>query len=141
MIRRRNPVAHEPQRHSNDRGQATVEFALILPLFVAVVVAIIDVTMIVRDQLLVDVLARDAARQASQATTADEARDVVDDTVSAAARSDAEWRVDIDDDSVEVRVSLVPRASLLATSARWLGASQHVVGSARFATEFEIVKQ
>ena len=140
-MRRRKPVGPEPQRRSNDRGQATVEFALILPLFVAVVVAILDVTMIVRDQLLVDVLARDAARRASQATTADEARDVVDDTVSAAARSDAEWRVDIDDDSVEVRVSLVPRASLLATSARWLGAAQHVVGSARFATEFEIAGQ
>lgn len=140
-MRRRKPVGHEPQRRSNDRGQATVEFALILPLFVAVVVAILDVTMIVRDQLLVDVLARDAARRASQATTADEARDIVDDTVSAAARSDAEWRVDIDDDSVEVRVSLVPRASLLATSARWLGAAQHVVGSARFATEFEIAGQ
>ena len=140
MIRRRKPVQGEPQRRS-DRGQATVEFALILPLFVAVVVAILDVTMIVRDQLLVDVLARDAARRASQATTADEARDIVDDTVSAAARSDAEWRVDVDDDSVEVRVSLVPRASLLAMSARWLGASQHVIGSARFATEFEIVEQ
>ena len=139
-MRRRNPVAHEPQRHS-DRGQATVEFALILPLFVAVIVAILDVTMIVRDQLLVDVLARDAARQASQTTTADEARDIVDHTVSAAARSDAKWQVDIDDDSVEVRVSLVPRASLLATSARWLGAAQHVVGSARFATEFEIAGQ
>lgn len=140
-MRRRKPVRGEPQRRSNDRGQATVEFALILPLFVAVVVAILDVTMIVRDQLLVDVLARDAARRASQATTADEARDIVDDTVSAAMRSDAEWRVDIDDDSVEVRVSLAPRASLLATSARWLGASQHVVGSARFATEFEIAEQ
>ncbi len=139
-MRRRKPVGHEPQRRS-DRGQATVEFALILPLFVAVVVAILDMTMIVRDQLLVDVLARDAARQASQATTADEARDIVDHTVSAAARSDAEWRVDIDDYWVEVRLSLVPRASLLATSARWLGASQHVVGSARFATEFEIVEQ
>ena len=139
-MRRRRPVGREPQRRC-DRGQATVEFALILPLFVAVVVAILDVTMIVRDQLLVDVLARDAARRASQATTADEARDIVDDTVSAAARSDAQWRVDIDDESVEVRVSLAPRASLLATSARWLGASQHVVGSARFATEFEIAEQ
>ncbi|MFM8265834.1 MAG: TadE/TadG family type IV pilus assembly protein [Acidimicrobiia bacterium] len=141
MIRRRNPVAHEPQRHSNDRGQATVEFALILPLFVTVVVAIIDVTMIVRDQLLADVLARDSARRASQATTADEARDIIEDTISRSARSDAEWRVEIDDDSVEVRVSLMPRTSLLVTSARWLGASQHVVGSARFATEFEIAEQ
>ena len=128
-------------RRRTDRGQATVEFALILPLFVAVVVAILDVTVIVRDQLLVDVLARDAARRASQATTANEARDIVEDTVSAAARNDAEWQVDIDADSVGVRVSLVPRASLLATSARWLGASQRVVGSARFGTEFEIAEQ
>jgi len=132
---------HGIRRHGSDRGQATVEFALILPLFVAVVVAILDVTMIVRDQLFVDTLARDAARRASQATTENEAHAIVEDTVSATARSDAEWRVDISNDSVEVRVRLVPRASLLATSARWLGASRHVVGSARFATEFEIAEQ
>jgi hypothetical protein len=118
-----------------------VEFALILPLFVAVVVAILDVTVIVRDQLLVDTLARDAARRASQATTAIEVHDIVKDTVAAAARSDAEWIVDIEADSVGVSVSLVPRASLLATSARWLGVSQHVVGSARFATEYQIAEQ
>jgi hypothetical protein len=45
------------------------------------------------------------------------------------------------DDSLRVTVSLAPRASMLATSARWLGVSQHVVGSARFATEFEIAEQ
>ena len=140
-MRRRNSRRCNSRRCSGDHGQATVEFALILPLFVVVVVAILDVTTIVRDQLLADVLARDAARRASQATTADEARDVVADTVSAAARSDAEWWVDIDADSVGVSVSLVPHASMLATSARWLGASQHVVGSARFATEFEIAEQ
>ena len=140
-MRRRNSRRCNSRRCSGDHGQATVEFALILPLFVVVVVAILDVTTIVRDQLLVDVLARDAARRASQATTADEARGVVADAVSAAARSDAEWWVDIDADSVGVSVSLVPRASMLATSARWLGASQHVVGSARFATEFEIAEQ
>lgn len=141
MKYRRRPRWRLHRRHTSDAGQATVEFALILPLFVAVVVAILDVTVIVRDQLLVDTLARDAARRASQATTAVEARDIVEDTVSAAARNDAEWNVDIDADSVGVSVSLVPRASLLATSARWLGASQHVVGSARFTTEFQIAEQ
>ncbi|MFZ9721982.1 MAG: TadE family protein, partial [Ilumatobacteraceae bacterium] len=45
-----------------DVGQATVEFALILPFFVLLIVTLFDITAIVRDQLHVDALARDAAR-------------------------------------------------------------------------------
>jgi Flp pilus assembly protein TadG len=128
-------------RGTSDAGQATVEFALVLPLFVMMVVAIFDVTSIVRDQLLVDLLARDAARRASQAASMPDAHDAVADAVARAGRDDAQWRVDVDDDSLRVTVSLVPRASMLATSARWFGVSQHVVGSARFATEFEIAER
>ena len=124
-----------------DDGQATVEVALILPLFVLLIVAIIDVTVIVRDQLLVDVLARDAARRASTMATIDDISDVVRDTVESAGRSDATWSVDVNDDAVRVQVELRPRSSLLLSSVRWLGGQQHVVGAATFATEYEVIDQ
>ena len=46
------------RRAPSDPGQATVEFALILPLFALLIVALVDVSVIVRDQMLADVLAR-----------------------------------------------------------------------------------
>jgi len=133
-------VRRQNRRHLDD-GQATVEFALIMPLFVLLIVAILDVTVIVRDQLLVDVLARDAARRASTMATIDDISNVVRDTVDGAGRSDATWSVDVDEDAVRVRVELRPRSSLLLSSVRWLGGQQHVVATATFATEYEVVDQ
>ena len=50
-----------------DRGQATVEFALALPLVALVVLGILQVVVVARDQLAVDVAAHDAARAAAVA--------------------------------------------------------------------------
>ena len=46
-------------------GQATVEFALILPLVVFLLMAILQVALIVRDHVALDHAAREAARAAS----------------------------------------------------------------------------
>lgn len=124
-----------------DSGQATVEFALILPLFVLLIVAIFDVTGIVRDQLLADALARDAARQASHAVSYAEARQVVGDTVAATGRSDARWRLELHETSLIVEVSLVPRTSLITSSLSWFGDTRQLVGSSTFATEYDITDQ
>jgi TadE-like protein len=68
--RRRFPRARRggTRRHGRDhreRGQATVEFAFLLPLVVLAVLAIIQVGLVVRDQLGVVHAAREAARAAS----------------------------------------------------------------------------
>lgn len=120
-----------------DHGQATVEFALLLPLFVIMVVALFDVMALARDQLLVDVLARDAARRASQAVTLDEARESVAVIVGQSGRSDAHWHLAIDDDTLTVGVSLEPRTSLTSSSLRWLGANRRIEGRASFVTEYD----
>lgn len=48
-----------------DHGQSTVEFALILPLVVLVVLLVVQAGFVVRDQLLVSHAAREAARAAA----------------------------------------------------------------------------
>jgi Flp pilus assembly protein TadG len=58
---------HEDIFAHNDRGQATVEFALILPLLVGILVLIVQVTMIAVTRLEVVDETRRAARLASLA--------------------------------------------------------------------------
>ncbi|HUF96923.1 MAG TPA: TadE/TadG family type IV pilus assembly protein [Ilumatobacter sp.] len=55
----------DAQRH--DRGQATVEFALALPFVVILLLGVVQVVVVVRDQLAVGLAAREGARAASVA--------------------------------------------------------------------------
>lgn len=54
-----------PSRRSGDAGQATVEFALVLPLLAFLVLALLQAALVARDQVLVVHAARAAAREAS----------------------------------------------------------------------------
>lgn len=49
----------------DDRGQAVVELALVLPLVVVFVVAVLQVAVVARDQLAIEYVAREAARAAA----------------------------------------------------------------------------
>lgn len=55
----------KPVRPSPQRGQASVELALVLPVVVAVLLAVVQVGLVVRDQVLVVHAAREAARAAA----------------------------------------------------------------------------
>jgi Flp pilus assembly protein TadG len=61
-----------------DRGQAAVEFAIALPLVVVLVFGVIQVAVVVRDQIAIELAAREGARAAA-----------VSDSPAAAARSAA----------------------------------------------------
>ena len=65
--RRRFPRARRggTGRRVRERGQATVEFAFVLPLVVLALLAVVQVGLVVRDQLGVVHAAREAARAAS----------------------------------------------------------------------------
>lgn len=52
---------------SRDRGQATVEFALALPLVAFLVFGIVQLVVVARDQLAVELAAREGARAAAVA--------------------------------------------------------------------------
>lgn len=55
-------------RTTSDRGQAVVELALCLPVVFVVLLGIVQVAVVVRDELLVQHAAREAARAASVST-------------------------------------------------------------------------
>jgi len=58
-----------PTSSDRDRGQATVELALCLPLLCVFLLAVVQLVVIVRDQLAVQLAAREAARAASVTTS------------------------------------------------------------------------
>jgi Flp pilus assembly protein TadG len=97
-----------------DRGQATVELALALPLVVTVLLLVVQVGVVVRDQLLVTHAAREAARTASVVAPGDDA-DVAASARAAGpldpTRLDAAV-VDGGDGLVRVRVSYRSRTDL-----------------------------
>ena len=78
---------------STDRGQATVELALVLPLVALLLLALVQAAVVARDQVLVTHAAREAVRVVA-----------VDDDVDAARRA-AERAGPLDADRLEVRVS------------------------------------
>ena len=88
-----------------ERGQATVEVALLLPVFAALLLAVVQVGLVLRDQVLVTHAAREAARAAA-----------VDPQV-AVARGGAEAAARLDPDrlSVELSGSTEPGGRLTVT--------------------------
>jgi Flp pilus assembly protein TadG len=55
----------ERRRRANERGTAVVEFALVLPIVLTVVLALVQVGLLVRDRLLVESAVRSGARTAA----------------------------------------------------------------------------
>jgi Flp pilus assembly protein TadG len=62
------------RRGREDGGQAAVELALVLPLVAALLLAVVQVGLLVRDQVLVVHAAREAAREAAVQPGADAPR-------------------------------------------------------------------
>ena len=53
------------EMRTSERGQATVELALVLPIVLALLVLVFQVALVARDEILVVHVARDAAREAT----------------------------------------------------------------------------
>ena len=86
-------------------GQATVEVALLLPLLALLLLAVVQVGLVVRDQVLVTHAAREAARAAAVDPQADVAREAAVEAV----------RLDPDRLSVELSGSTAPGGRLTVT--------------------------
>lgn len=94
---------------ASDRGQAVVELALALPLVCLLLLGVVQVAVVVRGQLLVDHLAREAARLAApSATPAVAARS----SVTAAGLRAATVEVAVGASDVRVTVRTVQRTDV-----------------------------
>jgi len=76
-------------RVASDRGQASVELALVLPVLILFLLGLVQTALVARDQVLVQDAARAAAREASVGADANRVRD-------AARRSLAGVDVEVD---------------------------------------------
>jgi len=74
-------------RTMGERGSATVEFALVLPLVLVMALALVQVGLLVKDQVVVEEAARAGARQAAVTVEDQEVRDAA---VAAAVSLDAD---------------------------------------------------
>lgn len=105
---------------TSDPGQASLEFALVLPLVVVIVAATVWIGAAMRMQMALDHLAYRAGRAAATATSYDELYDVVTDTLATESNDSLQHDalrhdVHIDDDLVTVVVTrAVPAPPLVA---------------------------
>lgn len=104
-----------------ERGSATVEFALVLPLVLLMALALVQVGLLVKDQVVVEEAARAGAREAAVTTDDQEARDVA---VAAAVSLDAD-EVDVSVDreggaGSAVTVTVVYHAGIDIPLISWL---------------------
>ncbi len=93
---------------ASDRGQAVVELALCLPVVLLVLLGIVQVAVVVRDELLVQHAAREAARVASvAANSAGAGRNAASRVLESARLSDI--RIGVSDGAGVVRVAVSAR--------------------------------
>jgi hypothetical protein len=77
--------AARPGGHRLDRGQSTVELALVLPVVLTLALALVQVGLVVRDQVRVTHAAREGARAAAVSADPGAPRQAVDRNVGLAA--------------------------------------------------------
>jgi Flp pilus assembly protein TadG len=90
---------------ADERGQAAVELALVLPVVVLFVLGILQVVLVSRDQLAIELAAREAARAASVSADPAGAASTAADRVTNVGPLDVS--VTVAGDVVRVRVSYV----------------------------------
>jgi Flp pilus assembly protein TadG len=99
-----------PSSARSDRGQSTVELALCLPLVCLLLMGVVQVAVVVRDQLAVQLAARDAARAA--AVSGDPSAAAHDAARAAGVLDDLDLAVASGGGSVTVTVSHLTRTEL-----------------------------
>lgn len=93
---------------SDDRGQASVELALCLPVVAVMVLGLLQVGLVVRDQLMVDLAAREGARHAAMSPDPQGAAVAAVDRVLGDHHGGVEVTVEVGERTVQVTVHAAP---------------------------------
>ena len=89
------------------RGQATVELALVLPFVLALLLFLVQLGLVIRDQIMVVNAAREAARHAAVDPSTAVARDAA---IRSGALDPSRLTVSLDSSGVAITVTVVYRA-------------------------------
>ena len=99
-------------RH-RDRGQAAVEFAIALPLVVVLVLGVVQVAVVVRNQLAVELAAREGARAAAVSASPASAASAAADAATGLEPIETATTVGADTVTVTVRHTTRTRVPVL----------------------------
>ena len=112
---------HGASRRSSERGSATVEFALVLPLILLMVLALLQVGLLVKDQLVVVEAARAGAREGAVTRDDDRAREAAVDAAVTLRSENVEVNVRREGGiGTAVAVTVLYRASMVVPFVGWL---------------------
>ena len=104
-----------------DRGSAAVEFALVLPLVLTVALALLQVGLVVKDQLVLQGSAREGARQGAVSRDDSSVREAVLGAAATLETRHLEVAVQREGDAgTPVTVRLLYRAPVVIPLVRWL---------------------
>jgi Flp pilus assembly protein TadG len=104
-----------------DRGSATVEFALVLPILLVVSLAVVQIGLLVRDQLVLVAAARSGAREAAVTGDDGEVRAAVERAATTIAPGAISMEVGREGPrGATVSVNLVYRAPIRVPFVGWL---------------------
>jgi Flp pilus assembly protein TadG len=110
---------------TGERGSAAVEFALVLPLVLTMALALLQVSLLAKDQLVVMESARAGAREASVSTDDDDVRQAAIDAAATLDPSLIEVTVQRDGgEGSAVTVSVLYRAPIAVPLVTWLFPSE-----------------
>jgi Flp pilus assembly protein TadG len=107
---------NERPLRGDERGQAVVELALVLPLVVLFVLGALQVAVIARDQLAIELAAREAARAASASANPHDAANTAARRVTALTPIDVSVSVSGDVVHVHVRYTNHTDLALIGTA-------------------------
>lgn len=114
----------------SQRGSATLEFALVLPLVLILTLAVVQVGLLVKDQLIVVEAARAGARQAAVSEDDAQARAAAEQAAVSLRRDRLDVAVARDGGGgTPVRVDVRYRAPIVVPLVRWLFPSEVALAS------------
>lgn len=123
---------------SSERGSASIEFALVLPILLILTLAMVQVGLLVRDDLVLTNAARAAAREAAVTSDDDRVRSAMEDAAASLRAEDIELSIERSERGHPATVRLRYPDRIVVPFVGWLFPSTVTLqGEASMRQEFE----